>query len=173
MIQTDPRYSIVLLVLQFATGLLPAASIWVMRALFDRSLAVYEGNLPVEDMLVWIALWVVLALAHEVFRLELFFLLVDRLKQELEDRLLTQLQHKASVLRLETFERADFHDVLRRAQEAASPGFFLNLIGEIHTIITGMLTVVSVALVVGLWNPLLLIAIALVSVPPPLARVLQ
>ena len=77
MIQTDPRYSIVLLVLQFATGLLPAASVWVVRALFDRSLAVYEGNLPVEDMLVWIALWVVLALAHEVFRLELFFLLQD------------------------------------------------------------------------------------------------
>ncbi|MCY4605008.1 MAG: ABC transporter ATP-binding protein, partial [Gemmatimonadetes bacterium] len=173
MIHTDPRYSIVLLVLQFATGLLPAASIWIMRALFDRSLAVYEGNLPVEDMLVWIALWIVLALAHVVFSLELFFLLVDRLKQELEDRLLTQLQHKASVLRLETFERADFHDVLRRAQEAASPGFFLNLIGEINTIITGTLTVVSVALVVGLWNPLLLIAIALVSIPPPLARVLQ
>ena len=173
MIQTDPRYSIVLLVLQFATGLLPAASVWVVRALFDRSLAVYEGHLPVTDMLVWIALWVVLALAHVVFRLELFSLLVERLKQEMEDRLLTQLQRKASVLRLETFERADFHDVLRRAQEAASPGFFLNLIGEIHTIITGTLTVASVALVVGLWNPLLLIAIALVSVPPPLARILQ
>ncbi len=173
MIQTDPRYSIVLLVLQFATGLLPAASIWVMRALFDRSLAVYEGHLPVADLLEWIALWAVLALTHVVFRVELFFLLVDRLKQELEDHLLTQLQHKASVLRLETFERADFHDVLRRAQEAASPGFFLSLIGEIHTIITGTLTAVSVALVVGLWNPLLLIAIALVSVPPPLARVLQ
>ena len=173
MIQTDPRYSIVLLVLQFATGLLPAASVWVVRALFDRSLAVYEGHLPVTDMLVWIALWVVLALTHVVFRLELFSLLVERLKQEMEDRLLTQLQRKASVLRLETFERADFHDVLRRAQEAASPGFFLNLIGEIHTIITGTLTVASVALVVGLWNPLLLIAIALVSVPPPLARILQ
>ncbi|MXY44231.1 MAG: hypothetical protein F4Y50_09340, partial [Dehalococcoidia bacterium] len=119
MIQTDPRYSIVLLVLQFATGLLPAASIWVMRALFDRSLAVYEGNLPVEDMLVWIALWVMLALTHVVFKVELLSLLVERLKQELEDRLLTQLQRKASVLRLETFERADFHDVLRRAQEAA------------------------------------------------------
>ena len=173
MIQTDPRYSIILLALQFTTGLLPAASVWVVLALFDRSLAVYEGHLPVTDMLVWIALWVVLALAHVVFRLELFSLLVERLKQEMEDRLLTQLQRKASVLRLETFERADFHDVLRRAQEAATPGFFLSLIGEIHTIITGTLTVVSVALVVGLWNPLLLIAIALVSVPPPLARILQ
>ena len=173
MIQTDPRYSIVLLILQFATGLLPAASVWVMRALFDRSLAVYEGHLPVVDILVWIALWAVLALAYVVFRWDLFNLLVERLKQEMEDRLLTQLQRKASVLRLETFEHADFHDVLRRAQEAATPGFFLNLIGEIHTIITGTLTVISVALVVGLWNPLLLIAIALVSVPPPLARALQ
>ncbi len=173
MIQTDPRHSIVLLVFQFATGLLPAASIWVMRALFDRSLAVYEGNLPVEDMLVWIALWAVLVLAQVMFRVEFFSLLVERLKQEMEDRLLTQLQHKASVLRLETFERADFHDVLRRAQEAATPSFLFILIGEIHMIITGTLTVVAVALVVGLWNPLLLIAIALVSVPPPLARVLQ
>ena len=173
MIQTDPRYSIALLALQFTTGLLPAASVWVVRALFDRSLAVYEGRLPVADMLVWIALWAVLALAQVVFRMELFSLLVERLKQEMEDQLLTQLQRKANVLRLETFERADFHDVLRRAQEAATPGFFFSLIGEIHMIITGTLTVVSVALVVGLWNPLLLIAIALVSVPPPLARILQ
>ena len=173
MIQTDPRYSIVLLVLQFAIGLLPAASVWVVRALFDRSLAVYEGHLPVEDMLVWIALWAVLTLAQMGILIWARTLLIERLKQEMEDRLLAQLQRKASVLRLETFERADFHDVLRRAQEAATPGFFLNLIGDIHTIITGTLTAVSVALVVGLWDPLLLIAIALVSVPPPLAQMLQ
>ena len=40
--------------------------------------------------------------------MELFSLLVERLKQEMEDRLLTQLQRKASVLRLEIFERTDF-----------------------------------------------------------------
>ena len=173
MIQTDPRHSILLLVLQFATGLLPAASVWVVRVLFDRSLEVYEGRLPVADMLVWIAVWAVLTLADMGIRIWTRTLLRERLKQEMEDRLLTQLQRKASVLRLETFERADFHDVLRRAQEAATPGFFLNLIGEIHTIITGMLTAISVSLVVGLWNPLLLIAIALVSVPPPLVQMLQ
>ena len=164
--------SVLLLVLQFAIGLLPVASVWVVRALFDRS-KVYEGRLPVEDMLVWVALWAVLTLADIGIRIWTRTLLRERLKQEMEDRLLAQLQRKASVLRLEIFERADFHDVLRRAQEAATPGFFLNLIGEIHTIITGTLTVVSVALVVGLWNPLLLIAIALVSVPPPLAQMLQ
>ncbi len=173
MIQTDPRHSILLLVLQFATGLMPAASVWIVRALFDRSLEVYEGRLPVADMLVWVALWAVLTLADMGIRIWTRTLLRERLKQEMEDRLLTQLQRKASVLRLETFERADFHDVLRRAQEAASPGFFLNLIGEINTIITGTLTAVSVALVVGLWNPLLLIAIALVSVPPPLVQMFQ
>ena len=173
MIQTDPRHSILLLVLQFVTGLMPAASVWIVRALFDRSLEVYEGRLPVADMLVWVALWAVLTLADIGIRIWTRTLLRERLKQEMEDRLLAQLQRKASVLRLETFERADFHDVLRRAQEAASPGFFLNLIGEINTIITGTLTAVSVALVVGLWNPLLLIAIALVSVPPPLVQMFQ
>ncbi len=173
MIQTDPRHSILLLVLQFATGLMPAASVWIVRALFDRGLEVYEGRLPVADMLVWVALWAVLTLADMGIRIWTRTLLRERLKQEMEDRLLAQLQRKASVLRLETFERADFHDVLRRAQEAASPGFFLNLIGEINTIITGTLTAVSVALVVGLWNPLLLIAIALVSMPPPLVQMFQ
>ena len=173
MIQTDPRHSILLLALQFATGLMPAASVWVVRALFDRSLEVYEGRLPVADMLVWIAVWAVLTLSDIGIRIWTRTLLRERLKQELEDRLLAQLQRKASALRLETFERADFHDVLRRAQEAATPGFFLNLIGEINTIITGTLTAVSVALVVGLWNPLLLIAIALVSVPPPLVQMFQ
>ncbi len=173
MIQTDPRHSILLLVLQFATGLMPAASVWIVRALFDRSLEVYEGRLPVADMLVWVALWAVLTLADIGIRIWTRTLLRERLKQEMEDRLLAQLQRKASVLRLETFERTDFHDVLRRAQEAASPGFFLNLIGEINTIITGTLTAVSVALVVGLWNPLLLVAIALVSVPPPLVQMFQ
>ncbi len=171
--QAAPGYSIVLLVLQLTTGLLPAAAVWVVRALFDSSLAVYEGNLPVADLLVWVAMWAVLAFAQKVFGWELFHLLGERLKQELEDRLLTQLQRKASVLRLEAFERTDFHDVLRRAQEAATPGFFLNLIGEIHTIITGTLTAVSVAWVVGLWNPLLLIAIAFVSIPLPLVQMLQ
>ena len=173
MIQTDPRHSILLLVLQFAIGLTPAASVWIVRALFDNSLEVYEGRLPVADMLVWVALWAVLTLADIGIRIWTRTLLRERLKQEMEDRLLAQLQRKASVLRLETFERADFHDVLRRAQEAATPGFFLNLIGEINTIITGTLTAVSVALVVGLWNPLLLIAIALVSVPPPLVQMFQ
>ena len=91
----------------------------------------------------------------------------------MEDRLLQQLQLKSHALRLEVFERADFHDVLRRAQEAATPGFFLNLLGEIYTIITGTLTAVSVALVVGLWDPVLLVAIVLVSLPPPIARMIQ
>ena len=173
MIQTDPRHSILLLVLQFATGLMPAASVWIVRALFDRSLEVYEDRLPVADMLVWVAVWAALTLADIGIRIWTRTLLRERLKQEMEDRLLAQLQRKASALRLETFERADFHDLLRRAQEAATPGFFLNLIGEINTIITGTLTAVSVALVVGLWNPLLLIAIALVSVPPPLVQMFQ
>lgn len=173
MIQTDPRRAIASLSLQFTAGLLPAASVWIMRSMLDRSLDVYKGSLPVTAVLVWVALWAAILLVGTGIQTWSRTILGERLKQEMEDRLLGQLQHKARRLRLELFERADLHDVLRRAQEAATPGFFLNLLGEIHTIITGTLTAISVAVVVGLWNPILLVAIVLVSLPPPLVRMVQ
>lgn len=173
MIQTDPLRAIASLSLQFSAGLLPAVLVWIIRSLFDSSLGVYEGRLPVAAMLVWIGLWALLTLTETGIRMWSRTILLERLKQEMEDRLLEQLHHKARALRLEVFERADFHDVLRRAQEAATPGFFLNLLGEIYTIFTGTLTAISVAIVVGLWSPILLIAILLVSLPPPIARMIQ
>lgn len=173
MIQTDPVRAIVSLSLQFSAGLLPAVLVWIIRSLFDHSLGVYEGLFPVTDMLVWIGLWAMLTLIESGIRTWSRTILLEQLKQEMEDRLLQQLHHKAGALRLEVFERADFHDVLRRAQEAATPGFFLNLLGEIYTILTGTLTAISVAIVVGFWNPILLVAIVLVSLPPPIARMIQ
>ncbi|NKB67596.1 MAG: ATP-binding cassette domain-containing protein [Candidatus Latescibacteria bacterium] len=170
MIQTDPPRALALLGLNLVTGLLPAASVWIVRGLFDRSLDVYEGRLAVAGLLAWVALWAGLALLQGTVRPFLTALLIERLKQEMEDRLLVELQGKARRLRLEVFERADFHDILRRAQEAATPGFFLNLLGEIQTIFSGTLTALSVALIVGLWNPLLLVALVLVALPPPLAH---
>ena len=168
MIRNDPWRATASLALQFTAGLLPAASVWVVRELFDRGLDVYEGRLPADAMLLWLALWAALTLAETGIRTWSRTILLERLKQEMEDRLLEQLQVKSRSLRLEVFERADFHDLLRRAQETARPGFFLNILGATYTILTGTVTAVSVAVVVGLWDPLLLVAIVLVSLPPPL-----
>ena len=173
MIRTDPRRAIASLALQLAAGLLPAATVWIVRELFDRGLDVYEGRLAVDAMLPWLALWGALTLAEHGIWTWSRTILLERLKQEMEDRLLEQLQAKSRSLRLEVFERADFHDLLRRAQEAATPGFFLNLLFETYTILTGTVTAVSLAVVVGLWDPLLLVAIVLVSLPSPIAGVIQ
>jgi len=173
MVQTDPVRGIASLCLEFSAGLLPAALVWIVRSLFDRSLDVYEGRLPVTAMLGWIGLWAAVTLAENGIRTWSRTILLERLKQEMEDRLLEQLHIKAAALRLEVFERADFHDVLRRAQEAATPGFFLNILYEVYTLITGTVTAISVAIVVGLWSPILLVAIVLVSLPPPIARTIQ
>ena len=173
MVQTDPRRAIASLLLQFTAGLLPAATVWIVRSLFDQSLDVYRGALPVTAMLTWIGLWAAVMLAETAIRTLSRTVLLEGLKQEMEDRLLEQLQRKASSLRLEVFERADFHDVLRRAQEAATPGYFLNLLGEIYTLLTGSIAAVSVAIMVGFWDPVLLVAIVLVSLPPPIARTIQ
>ena len=173
MIRTDPRRAIASLALQFTAGLLPAATVWIVREIFDRGLDVYEGRLAVDAMLPWLALWGALTLAEHGIWTWSRTILLERLKQAMEDRLLEQLQAKSRSLRLEVFERADFHDLLRRAQEAATPGFFLNLLYESYTILTGTVTAVSVAVVVGLWDPLLLLAIVLVSLPSPIAGMIQ
>ena len=169
MIRTDPWRATASLGLQFTAGLLPAATVWVVRELFDRGLDVYEDVLPADAMLPWLALWAAVSLAQTGIREWSWTILLERLKQEMEDRLLEQLQAKCRTLRLEVFERADFHDLLRRAQETATPGFFLNVLGATYAIITGTVTAVSVAVVVGLWDPLLLVAVVLVSLPEPLA----
>jgi ATP-binding cassette subfamily B protein len=173
MIRTDPTRAIVLLTLHFTAGLVPAAMVWTVRGLFDRGLDVYQGNLAFTAMLAWIGLWAGLTLTDAVIRIWSRTVLLERLKQEMEDRLLEQLQRKTRTLKLEVFERTDFHDVLGRAQEAATPGFFLNLLGEINTVITGSITAISVAVVVWMWNPLLLLALILVSLPPPISRMIQ
>lgn len=169
MIRIDPWRSVLSLFLEFTSGLLPAANVWVVRELFDHSVGVYEGRVPVNSMLPWLAGWASVTLAEIGLRTWSRTILLERLKQEMEDRLLEQLQIKSRSLRLDVFERADFHDLMRRAQVAATPGFFLNLLGAIYRILTGGLTVVSVGIVVGFWDPYLLVAILLVSLPPPLA----
>ena len=168
MIRAEPGRAIAALGLDLGVGVLPAAMVWIVRELFDRGLGIYEGQLPVSTMLPWLALWAAVIVAETGIQTWTRLILLERVKQELEDQLLEQLQVKSRALHLETFERADFHDLLRRAQEAAKPGFFLNLFGEIRTIFTGTVTAVSVATVVGLWNPVLLVAVVLVSLPPPL-----
>ena len=173
MIRTDPRRAITSLALQFTAGLLPAATVWAVREIFDRGVDLYEGRLPVEALLPWLAMWAAVTLAETGIRMWSWTILLERLKQEMEDRLLEQLQVKSRSLRLEVFERADFHDLLRRAQEAATPGFFLNILFDIYIIITRSLTAVSVAVVVGLWDPLLLVAIVLVTLPHPLAALVH
>ncbi len=169
MIRIDPWRSVLSLLLEFTSGMLPAATVWVVRELFDHSVGVYEGRIPVNSMLPWLAGWASVTLAEIGLRTWSRTILLERLKQEMEDRLLEQLQIKSRSLRLDVFERADFHDLIRRAQVAATPGFFLNLLGAIYRILTGGLTVVSVGIVVGFWDPYLLVAILLVSLPPPLA----
>ncbi len=169
MIRTDPWRAVTSLALEFTAGLLPAATVWIVRELFDLGVGVYQGVAPVTSMLPWLAGWASATLVETGLRTWSRTILLERLKQEMEDRLLKQLQIKSRSLRLDVFERADFHDLLRRAQVAATPGFFLNLLGAIYRILTGGLTVVSVGIVVGFWDPYLFVAIVLVSLPPPLA----
>ena len=95
MIRTDPWRAAVSLALQFTAGLLPAVTLWALREIFDRGVDLYEGRLSVEAMLPWLALWAAVTLAETGIQMWSRTILLERLKQEMEDRLLEQLQVKS------------------------------------------------------------------------------
>ena len=64
MIRTDPWRAVTSLVLEFASGLLPAAAVWFVRELFDNGVGVYQGLAPVNSMLPWLAGWASVTLAE-------------------------------------------------------------------------------------------------------------
>lgn len=172
MLETDAPRTLLTLGLQLAMGLCPAATVWIVRRAFGDALGVFRGTVPAAALLRWLALWAALALLqHALF--PLFEIPFERLRQEMEDALQLRLQRKAARLRLEVFERSDFHDILGRAREAAGPGFFLNLMLGLFRLPQTLATMAALAAIVGGWSPGLLAATIVAATFTPLAEIIQ
>lgn len=153
-------------------GLIPAAQVWVAKEIFEQALQIAAGAEPARQLFAQLGLWAGLRLLNALLW-PLSEILTEQIRLTMESDLLTQLQAKAHRLRLEVFERADFHDLLGRARTASNPGYFFNLLQSTMLIIRFAISAVSVAVVVGLWNPWLLVGILLTSLPVALAEILQ
>lgn len=172
-ITVHPRSGMAMVALEVLAGLVPVATVWIVRGVLDASRTVYDGTRPLSALLIWLGLWAGVTFVQDGLFGPWRSLLTEHLRQRLEDSLLGRLQEKAHRLRLEAFERPDFHDVLGRARAAAEPGRMMNLLWEFFDIARGLLTVVSVASLVGGWSPMLLVALIAVSLPAPIAQVAQ
>ncbi len=152
MVRTDPARAAAVLGLFLVTGLVPAGVVWVLSHTFDAAVAAARGAAPFSALLTWMAVWAALALLQTA-GWPLSDVVLERLRQEMEDALQLRLQRKAAALRLEVFERADFTDILRRAREATAPGFFLTLLRPLFDMPRAAATLIALAAVVGAWSP--------------------
>ncbi|MBD2866615.1 ABC transporter ATP-binding protein [Paenibacillus oceani] len=172
MIATDPLRALLSMGLNAVRGVFPTVHVFITARIFSEIIHVYDGTAGTSPLMEWIAIWAALTLLQQAINpIEAIF--TEQLRQEMEDRLLRQLQGKAGRLRLEAFERADFHDLLKRARKMAEPGQFHNLIMDFYNTTTGFIRIVSIAALIGVWNVWLLLAIIVVALPDSVASFVQ
>lgn len=172
MIVTDPLRALLSMGLNAVKGIFPTVHVFITARIFSEIIHVYEGTVGTGPLMEWIAIWAALTLLQQAINpIEAIF--TEQLRQEMEDRLLRQLQGKAGRIRLEAFERADFHDLLKRARKMAEPGQFHNLMMDFYNTTTGFIRIVSIAALIGVWNVWLLLAIIVVALPDSIASFVQ
>jgi len=171
-VRIAPRQAMALGAFQLAQGLVPAAQVLVLSHAVQAAAGLIHGTTPLPRLLAWVALWAGISLAAEV-TWPLFPLVSQGMETEMEDAVVAGLQRKAEALSLEAFERTDFHDILRRAREAARPGIVLNVLWSLSDTPQALVTVVGTCAVVAVWNPWLVIALVIAAIPAPLIQITQ
>lgn len=172
MITVDLKKSLIIFGMLLFQGILPGVSVYIVSKLFQEVLFVFQGSQRFTGLLVIISIWASIVLVDRLIQ-PFYSIYIERLQQELEDSLTKQLQEKAHRLRLETFEQADFHDILYRARNMTEPGELFNLLMEIFDIIRSVITVSSVIILLSTWNVWLFIALIIVTLPVPIAQWVQ
>ncbi len=172
MLRVDPARTAILMAAEGVLGLVPAATVWIVRYAAAAAVGVGRGTVPAGALLTWVAFWVGLGLLGSVLR-PLAEIALLRLRQEMEDAFARELQRKAAALRLEVFERPDFRDILGRASRGSDPVAFWLIMQGLSAVPREVAALAATAVVVGAWSPWLLVAVVLAALPDPLARVVQ
>ena len=172
MLQVDPARGALVLALRIVQGASPAATVWLSARVFAEGQAVWAGRAAAAAMLGWLGAWGAVGLL-EVALWPLFELASNAVIHDMEDAATARLQAKAGVLRLEAYERPDFHDILRRAREACDPGMMLNLVWNTTDLPQNAVTLLAVGGLVGHWSPTLLPAVVVAALPQPISEIVQ
>jgi ATP-binding cassette, subfamily B, bacterial len=149
-------------------SLVPAVTIVSARELINAVLEVQRGRLPLAALVPWFTLSLVVALAS-VLTVALRHLLQQRLSGELNLRLTTDILEHAQTLEMARYDDPEFQDVRQRAQQSTTQHvghFVFSALG----VVMGLAQTVTLAGVMVLIEPLILLALIPLIVPYALYR---
>jgi ATP-binding cassette subfamily B protein len=165
-----PRWTMAWVVLLVVQGLLPAASVYLTRAVVDSLVLALESAVAIQSALILVLLMVALTLLTIV--LGSLSSWINTGQSELVQDHISGLIHKqASTLDLGFYERPEYYDRLHRARvdAASQPLALLKNLGRLLQHSITMVAMAGVLLPFGAWIPLLL----LVSTLPAFVIILQ
>ncbi|MBD3919862.1 ABC transporter ATP-binding protein [Paenibacillus sp. PR3] len=172
MLRIDMRRVAGLFVIQLLGSLLTGMNVILVSRIANLAIGVYQQTDPLSALFFWLAVTLGLAAINNSLW-PLFSLQEEKVRLELEESLLQDLQDKASRLRLEVFERSDFHDLLGRARSVTEPGFMLNISYDLFHMVRSAFNMFTISAVVLWWNPWLFFAIAITALPSPIMKWLE
>jgi ABC-type multidrug transport system fused ATPase/permease subunit len=172
MFAMDRRRVAFLFVIEIVGAVFAAVNLVLVSKIVNEAVGVFQGSQSFNVMFMWITFFALLSFFNS-FLWPMFMLQEEKIRLELEDVLLHDLQGKTQRLRMEAFERSDFQDILNRAKTVAEPGYLLNVTYDFFHILRSGLSVISISVIVLWWSPWLFIAIALTALPTPIVKLLE
>jgi ATP-binding cassette subfamily B protein len=169
--RTDPWATMGLGLLTLAGALLPAAQAWVGKLIVDGVVAAIQGGGKTEQVK---AVFVYLTLELALFLLSNAFAHARRLIQQLiqlqlANKIRGEIIRKALTLDIAFFEDPDFYDRLQNARREA--GYKpVDLINDTFLIVQNSITLISFALLMLRFSPLLVVILVVTSIPAFIAE---
>jgi ATP-binding cassette subfamily B protein len=163
-----PAVTAGLLAIVVVESLLPAAMAIAARELINAVLGIQAGRAPLGALAPWFILSLIVALAG-VLAAASRQLLQHRLNGELNLHLTTLVLEHAQTLEMARYDDPEFHDVRQRAQQNTAhhlARFVVNALG----MLTGLAQTVTLAGIVALIEPFVLLALIPLIVPYALYR---
>jgi ATP-binding cassette, subfamily B, bacterial len=147
-----------------ARSLMPAALALAVRGLINAVAAVIGGDVThTNEIMLWLALGLIITLIDTVgdFGHKFF---IQRLDDELNLQINTMILEHAARLDVAYFEDSRFQDIMDRTQQGVARRFTL-FVSKALYVVTGLLQMVSLAVILAVIEPLILLVLGIVALP--------
>lgn len=161
---TDSRVLVALFLLMIIRGALPAGLALFARGLVNALVALFDaGSTDISPVIHWMAFGFALSLFEAVAPLAQTYSM-QRLKDELNLKVTTDILKHAATLDLAFFEDPRSQRIIERAQQDTAERF-VRFIQEVITTSTGFLQIVTLAGVLGYIEPLVFVVLGPLGLP--------
>jgi ATP-binding cassette subfamily B protein len=160
--QTHHGYTITMIVLRLVRSVVPVATLWIGKLIIDTVIAIRDSRLDVDRLWQLVALEIGIIIASDL--LGRVSALVESLLGDLFSNYTSiRLMEHAATLDLYHFEDPAFYDQLERARRQTVGR--IGLIAQMLSIAQDSLTLISLAGVILIYSPWLLLLLAVAVLP--------